>query len=210
MQEAVISLGTQIKDLPSQGSYKAALMTGPNEDSSKNPQLVQKAARNTIKACQILIDILTDSLLALSKVSHTQLTKKIKQALTTIIKEDAPDLEIYAVTQFHNRGTVIEMLITQVIIFLKDQHNKTTFLQALDPEVILKDCSYPVIIQFVPLTFDPSRSEHVCNLEKENEWEENFITTARWIKPSAKCSSTQTVTHLLITLKDPSSTNKGI
>ncbi|KAG2744601.1 hypothetical protein P692DRAFT_201721654, partial [Suillus brevipes Sb2] len=36
------------------------------------------------------------------------------------------------------------------------------------------------------------------------------VTTARWIKPPAKRSSTQTVAHLLIALKDPSSANKGI
>jgi hypothetical protein len=53
--------------------------------------------------------------------------------------------------------------------FLKDQHNKTTFLQALDPGAVLKDRAYTVIIQFVPLTFDPSKPEHIRNLEKENE-----------------------------------------
>ncbi|KAG1758501.1 hypothetical protein EDD22DRAFT_849980 [Suillus occidentalis] len=178
MQEAVTSLGTQIRDLPMQGGYKAALMTGLNEDSSKNPQLVQRATRNAIKARQILIDIPTDSPLAPGKVSHAQLTEKIKQALATITKEGAPDLETRAVTQFRNGGTVIEMFTTQAVTFLKDQHNKTTFLQALDPGAILKDRAYTVIIQFVPLTFDPSKPEHICNLEKENEWEENSVTTA--------------------------------
>jgi hypothetical protein len=159
---------------------------------------------------QLLIDIPVDSPLAPGKVSHAQLTEKIKQALATLTKEDTPELEIRSVTQFHNGGTVIEMLTTKAASFLKDQCNKDSFLQALDPGAILKDRSYPVIIQFVPLTFDPSNQEQLHDLEQENKWEEQSITVARWVKPPAKQSSTQRVAHLIITLKDPMIANKGI
>jgi hypothetical protein len=94
MQEAVVSLGTQIKELPTRGGYKAALLSGLNDSPNTNHQAVQRAARNEIKARQLLIDIPVDSPLAPGKVSHAQLTEKIKQALATLTKEDTPELEI--------------------------------------------------------------------------------------------------------------------
>ncbi|KAG1732104.1 hypothetical protein EDD22DRAFT_960419 [Suillus occidentalis] len=164
MQEAVTSLGTQIKDLPMQGGYKAALMTGLNEDSSKNPQLVQRAARNAIKARQILIDIPTDSPLAPGKVSHAQLTEKIKQALTTIAKEGAPDLETqrsHSIPQWrhsyrdaHRPGRDIPQRSTQ------QDHLPSSARPWGNPQ-------RPRLLH---------KPEHIRNLEKENEWEENSIT----------------------------------
>ncbi|KAG1838527.1 hypothetical protein DFJ58DRAFT_733779 [Suillus subalutaceus] len=140
MQEAVISLTTQVKEMSKQGGYKTALLTGlNNNDSNPNLQAVQRAAQNAVKARQILIDIPSDSQLAPGKISHAQLTEKIKQALTTITKEDTPELDIRSITQFRNGGTIVEMVTTQAAEYLRDQHIKDSFTQALDPGATLKE-----------------------------------------------------------------------
>jgi hypothetical protein len=66
----------------------------------------------------------------------------------------------------------------------------------------MKDQAYPAIIQFVPLTFNPSNPAQIQDMEQENKWEPGTITSAKWVKPPLKHSPTQCVAHLLITLKD--------
>ncbi|KAG0693418.1 hypothetical protein DFH29DRAFT_1007309 [Suillus ampliporus] len=191
VQEAVTTLTSHVKEASQQGGYKAVLLTGIDNDANANPQATQRAARNAIKARQILIDIPSDSPLAPGKVSHAQLVEKIKEALKMITKDDTPDLEIRAISQFRNGGTVIEMLTPQAAAHLRTKTVKEEFINVLDLKATLKERSYLVIIQFVPLTFNPSDAEQIQDLEQENGWEQESITSARWVKPPAKRTTTQ-------------------
>ncbi|KAG1836754.1 hypothetical protein F4604DRAFT_2003246 [Suillus subluteus] len=167
VQEVVITLTTQVKEASQQGGYKAALLKGLDNDNPDSPT-TRRAARNTIKKCQVLIDIPKDSHLAPGKVSHEQLVKKIQEALKTINKDDSPNLDIRSVSQFRNGGTIIEMKTQEAAEYLKNKDNKNEFINALDPNATIKERSYPVVIQFVPLTFNPDSAEHLQDLEQEN------------------------------------------
>ncbi|KAG0694096.1 hypothetical protein DFH29DRAFT_880934 [Suillus ampliporus] len=102
------------------------------------------------------------------------------------------------------------MTTPQAADYLRNQITKDDFINTLKPNATLEERSYPVIIQFVPLTFDPSSPEQIQDLEMENGWTPGSVTMARWIKPPAKHATTQRVAHLLITLKDPKNANEGI
>ncbi|KAG1790543.1 uncharacterized protein HD556DRAFT_1218403, partial [Suillus plorans] len=112
-----------------------------------------------------------------------------------------------SVTQYRNGGTIIEMIAEEAAVYIKRQEIKDEFIKALDPTAVIKDRAYPVIIQFVPLTFNPSDQTQIQDMEQENKWEPGTITSAKWVKPPSKCSPTQQVAHLLITLKDPNTAN---
>lgn len=210
LQQNISTLTSRIDQLNQQGSYKAALLAGTRNGEAPNPQEVQRLARDAIKACQVLININPDSPIAPGKVSHEQLVAKIKEALKTISNPDSPDLDIRAVNQYRNGGTVIQMLNEDAAKYIKQQVVKEGFINALDPSAIMKDRSYPVIIQFVPLTFNPSDQNQIQQLEQENGWESDSVTMARWVKPPEKRTSTQRVAHLLISFKDPKIANLGI
>ncbi|KAG1865322.1 hypothetical protein F4604DRAFT_2026302 [Suillus subluteus] len=198
-----------VKEASQQGGYKVALLKGLDNDNPDSPT-TRRAARNAIKKCQVLIDIPIHSHLAPGKVSHEQLVKKIQEALKTINKDDSPNLDIRSVSQFRNGGTIIEMQTQEAMEYLKNKDNKNEFINTLDPNATIKERSYPVVIQFVPLTFNPDSAEHLRDLEQENEWEQDSITSAHWIKPPAKRTTTQRVAHLIITLKDLKAANEGI
>lgn len=90
IQKSMDTLTTQVpKETTKQGGYKAVLLSGGDPENS-NLQNIQRAARDAIKARQILIDITPDSPLAPGKVSHAQLVDKIKQALKTIQRTPLP------------------------------------------------------------------------------------------------------------------------
>ncbi|KAG1893399.1 uncharacterized protein F5891DRAFT_1196443 [Suillus fuscotomentosus] len=191
VQEAVTTLTTQVKEASQQqGSYKTALLSGP-KDNRLDAQTIQRTAREAIKARQILISLPPDSPLGPGKLSHSQLVEKIKEALKTISKEGAPELTIRTVTQYRNGGTVLEMLTTEGATYIKKPDIKNEFIKILDPSATIKDRIYPAIIQFVPLTFNPSDPEHLRELEIENKWNEGELVSARWIKPPGKRASNQ-------------------
>jgi hypothetical protein len=209
VHEAVTTLTSQVKEASQQTGYKGALMKGL-DDADTNIDTVKRTARNAIRARQILVDIPKDSNLAPNKISHAQLVIKIKEALKSITEEDSPDLEVRAVSQFNNGGTVIEFQTPEAANYLKNKKNKEKFIQALEPNASIKERTYSVIIQFVPLTFNIDSTEHLRDLETENNWSQNTITLARWIKPPAKRNPSQRVAHLLLILNDPKSANEGI
>jgi hypothetical protein len=186
MQQAVTSLTSQVKESSQQGGYKAALLSGLGDNSNFNQQSIKRAARDEIKARQILIELTPDSPLAPGKVSHAQLVDKIKTTLKSIRNESAPELEIRAVSQFPNGGTIIEMLTAEGATYLKREDIRENFIKALDPKATIKERAYPVVIQFVPLTFNPSSADQLRELELENGWERGALTSARWIKPPGK------------------------
>ncbi|KAG2055141.1 hypothetical protein BDR06DRAFT_1007055 [Suillus hirtellus] len=159
VQEAMSTLTTQVKEA-NQGRYKAALMKGIN-NINLDPQAAKCASRSAIRVRQVLIDIPKDSNLAPGKILHDQLVEKVKEALKAITKENSPDLDFCAITQFQNGGTMIKFQSIQVAEYLKNKNYKETFIQALDPNASIKEQSYPVVVQFIPITFNPSSAEQL-------------------------------------------------
>jgi hypothetical protein len=156
--------------------YKAALLSGL--DNNTNDQTIHIAARDTIKARQILINVALNGPVAPKKVSHAQLAEKIQEMFLAIINFDTPDLIIKNVTQYHNGGTIIKMTTAEAANYLKKNDVKEEFIKNLDPKVVFKDRAYLVVIQFVPLTFNPNSENKICKLEQENDWEEGTISMA--------------------------------
>lgn len=213
VHEAMTTLTSQVKEANQQGNYKGALMKGLENANDLSPEATKRAARNAVKARQVLINIPKDSNLAPNKISHAQLVEKIKEALKALkdsAEEDPPDLDIRAISQFRNGGTIIEFQTPQAAEHLKNKRNRDAFIQALDPNASIKERTYPVIIQFVPLNFNPDNVEQLRDLEKENNWNQESITLARWIKPPTKRNPNQRVAHLLIILNDPKVANESI
>ncbi|KAG2130233.1 hypothetical protein DEU56DRAFT_955912 [Suillus clintonianus] len=199
---------TLVKESVHKNGYKTALLSGL--DNNANDHTTQIAARDAIKARQILINVTLDGPIAPSKVSHAQLVEKIQTAISSLDDADKPILVIKNINQYRNGGTVIEMTTAEAAEFLKKNTVKEELIKKLDPKAVFKDRGYPVVIQFVPLTYDPDNQNHIRELEAENNWEEGTITLARWIKPPNKRNEQQRVAHLLIILKNPNNANEGI
>ncbi|KAG0694417.1 hypothetical protein DFH29DRAFT_880728 [Suillus ampliporus] len=207
MELAITSLTKQVKESTQHNGYKAALLTDLGDNNS---QTIQRAARETIKTRQILVNLSPESPLAPGKVSHAQLVDKIKTVLKALKKENTPTLEIRAVTQYHNGNTVIEMMMAEGAAYLRRDNTKMDFIKALDPSATIKDQTYPVVLQFIPIQFAPEDDEHLRDLECQNKWESGTITSARWIKTAGKQANDQQVAHLIATLHNPNTANLGI
>lgn len=213
LQISIVKLGKQVTNAPlSKPSYATVLAAGQQLDPETQAQQFQWAAREAIKECQILVDFPTTSQLAAGKSSHAQLVEQIKKALSTPPKDDnTPELEIHSVNQFRQGGMVIEMMTKEAVEHIRnDTNTRRIFLQNLDAEATIKECTYTIVIPFTPVTFHPEDHSHLRTLEDKNGWKESVILSARWIKPTEKRRNDQQVAHALITLTDPSTANTAI
>ncbi|KAG2339655.1 hypothetical protein BDR05DRAFT_849710, partial [Suillus weaverae] len=127
------------------------------------------AAREAIKECQLLIDFPATSQLAAGKSSHTQLVERIKKALDALPKDNAPELSIRSVNQLRQGGMILEMMTKEAAEHICTNTNvKTLFLQNLDSEANVKERTYPVVIPFMPVAFQPENQSSIHQLEEEN------------------------------------------
>ena len=209
MQRTIDQISTTVKEPAKAVSYKEALMNGMSNPSGFDSQTVQRLAREAAKERQIIINIGNDSPLAPGKVSHAQLVEKIKSALTNLPSTDSA-LEVKTVTQYRNGGTMIEFASAEAANTLKKGDNQEKFLKALDPKASIRERAYAVVIQFVPINFNPSSTSDIKALESENGWNPGTVLTARWIKPPARRTNHQQFAHIIATLNDPMVANEGI
>jgi len=135
-------------------SYKTVLMA--NIDIMNQSKLVNLAVKNIIKKQQILINISQDSNLALEKMSQLQLVEKIKKTLGTIAKEGELELIVKTVNHYPSGNIVIEMSSNAVVKYLCQNKNRKAFINKLEPSATIKDRSYTITLQFVPVSFNPS------------------------------------------------------
>lgn len=189
------------------------LKTGhsPHQDPIHQSQQVQRLAREAIKERQLLIDFPANCPLAAGKSSHAQLVERVHKALAAIPREDNIDLEMKAVSQFKQGGMTIEFKTKEAAIYIcTNEETKNLLLKNLDPNATIKERTYPVVIPFIPVTFNPTSDTALRKLEDENNWTKGSLASARWIKLAEKRMSTQQVAHVLINFTEPMEANTAI
>ena len=207
MQQTIDLIAVQTKDNPKPvtSSYKTALLSGIGmENQSK---LIKLAAKNAIKERQVSITVSNDSDLAPGKVSQSQLVERVKVALEVISNEGEQELLLKAVNQYRSSNIVIEMTNESAAQHLWKDTVKQAFIEKLDPKAVFKDRTYNIVLQFVPISFNPSQRANLTDLERENGWKEGSMLTARWIKPPERRANDQQVAHILATLGDVQTAN---
>ena len=212
VRTSIEKLTKQVTESSHKPSYAAALMMGPpTSDPDVQEQRIRSMAREAVKECQLLVDFPSHSQLASGKSSHEQLVARVKKALEAISVEDTPALEVRTITQFKQGGMIIEFMTKEAAEHVRiNTEVKEKFLKNLDPNATLKERTYPLVLPFMPLTFNPSNDDNLRQIEQENGWKTGTVLTARWIKPIEKRKSTQRVAHILITLTDPAPANMAI
>ncbi|KAG1805659.1 uncharacterized protein BJ212DRAFT_1542147 [Suillus subaureus] len=172
----------------SKPSYAAAVMTsqGQQPETETQAHRLQLIAREAIKERQIMIGFTSNSPLAAGNSSHAQLIERVKTALKNLATNDeSPKLDI-------NPGT------------------KDELVRNLDPDATFKERSYPLIVPFTPVSYNPTDVESTRQLESENGWNNGTILSTHWVKLAEKRSSSQKVAHLMITFTEPQTANLAI
>ena len=137
------------------------------------------------------------------------LKMELEEALTGC--DDGPESEghvIKAVTCLKNGGLLMELGSDKTVGWFASDDIRKRFLARLHPDASIKNREYHTVMQFVPLTFKPDRDVELREVEAVNGLGKGAITCARWIKPVARRSPSQTCGHAIFSFLTPTDANE--
>ena len=182
----------------------------PNTPALSYSQL-QIQNREHIKRRQVLIDFARTEDMALEVMNEDTLTRKVKDSLITTWTT-APDpkpasINLKSSTLLRNGGLLLEMDTAEAATWLKNNDTSTRFLEGIGSGANIKNRSYQVIVQFVPVNFDPTNDAQIRTYEELNGIPVNSILKAEWIKPIEERKPNQKVATLRMSHRDVASAN---
>ena len=139
------------------------------------------------------------------------LTRKATDALRTcyaVAGDPKPtEVKLKAGTLLQNGGLLLELNTDEAALWLKSDEIINRFLENLGSGASVKNRTYQVIIQFVPVSFDPADDEHIKVFEEHNNIAEGSIAKAEWIKPVKDRKPNQKVATLRVYHRNAQSAN---
>ena len=169
----------------------AAAATTPTYTQTPTPLVladqVRLQNREEIKRRQVLIEFDWNLDLQLKKMSETVLSEKAKDAINTVwaaSPNPKPELpRVKGVVLLCNRGLLLELNTVAVADWICNEMNWVNVLRNIGSGASIKDSSYQVIVQFIPVRFDPGDDEMHRGFETVNDLLPNSVLKTEWIKP---------------------------
>ncbi|KAJ7347817.1 hypothetical protein DFH08DRAFT_698719 [Mycena albidolilacea] len=88
--------------------------------------------------------------------------------------------------------------------------NMDDFLRHMGGTSVYKECLCNVVLQYVPVTFDPTAKGALEVVGNDNSLPRGVLTKARWIKPLERRREGQRVAHTIFGSSDPWAANTAI
>lgn len=132
--------------------------------------------------------------------SITELKDKIDAALSSMAPPPPVGTKVQEINKLRNRGVIIQVSTKEAADWLQEPINELDFTSKLDASAYIKDRVYPIVVPRIPLLFDLSNQEHLCEIESANDLPPKMISKARWIKPIYRCHSKQKFAYTMLSL----------
>jgi hypothetical protein len=170
-----------------------------NEDvSSANPTALRILNKIRIQSRQILISFGAEST-NIPKDSTAETINKYKGKITEIIANlpNPPDseLSIQNLSITRQGQLLVELQSVETANWLRKPDVMEQLLKGVDPLAHYKPRSYPVILKFVPVTFDIEDKASLRELELSTGCKPDSFIAAKWIKDIPKRHSNQKNAH---------------
>lgn len=167
--------------------------------------------RERIKRRQVLVDFEKTEELQLEVMDEKTLTRKATDALYTVFAAATgpkPDeVKLKSGVLLRNGGLLLELNSSEAANWLRSGGVTSSFLDNLGSGASIKNRTYQVIVQFVPVTFDPTNDDHVRGFEENNNIAIGSIAKMDWIKPKKDRKEGQKVATLRVYHQDAESAN---
>lgn len=166
-------------------------------------------ARELIRARQILVDIEHEGgKHPLPELSQAALIDKANDAISTM--EGSDGFVFVGVDRLSNGGIVYEMNNEKATEWIREEKNATTFGQLLDETAQIIPRSFPLVVPFVPLTFNPDNEADLREVEETNQLPGGSIKRARYVKPADRRRPDQRMGHVIFVFSNAKVANKVI
>jgi len=176
------------------------------------PLLTKILARSEAQTRQILIDRRSlDQLTPLKALTEAELVAKATITIELLRKEgkEVPqDLSFLSARRLPHGGILYELNSTQSAKWFQTPSNRSTFINFFGNDVTIKDRSFHILVENVPIAYDPNSASINGEIEKKGGLKHNSITKAKWIKPIARRIPNQRTAHAIITLNSKEDANQ--
>ena len=139
------------------------------------------------------------------------ITRKAVDAIHTIYAvatEPKPsEIKLKSGTLLRNGGLLLELNSDEAAAWLKSEDVIASFLENVGSGTSIKNRTYQVIVQFVPVAFDPANDEQVRTYEEHNNITSGSVAKMEWIKPVKDRKEGQKVATLRVYHRDAESAN---
>ena len=144
-------------------------------------------------------------------MSETVLNRKTKDAINTVWAiTPKPKLALPRVkvaVLLRNGGLLLELDRAEAAEWLCNDTNRTKILENIGSGASIKNRTYQVIVQFIPVQFELEDDEALRHFEAMNDLQPNSTLRAEWIKPVKDRREGQRVATVRFYFKDAKSAN---
>jgi hypothetical protein len=165
-------------------------------------------AREGIKTRQVLLDATEPGLQLHEGTTNVSLAKIANDAIKQV--EGSGNYTAVSARRLINGGILLELDSEEAARWINTAQNRLKFTAAFAPNARVKARLYPLVLQFIPLHFDPNQDAEIRNIENTNGLPRGSIDHARWLKPTHRRSPTQICGHALVTFTGPEVANKAL
>ena len=211
MAESARNAATQVR------AYSQVVATPPLPQSNPpHPPIthsqLQIQNREQIKRRQVLVDFEKTEELQLEVMDEKTLTRKATDVLYMVFAAATgpkPDeVKLKSGILFRNGGLLLEPNSNEAAHWLRSDGIITNFLENLGSGASIKNRTYQVILQFVPVAFDPTDDEQVKSFEENNNIAIGSIAKMDWIKPQKDRKKNQKVATMRVYHRNVESANE--
>jgi hypothetical protein len=110
--------------------------------------------------------------------------------------------------RLNNGGILFELDSEEAAKWMNEAQHRIQFTEALASDARIKTRLFPLVLQFIPLHFEPDKDNEIRNIENTNKHPLGAIDRARWLKPTHRWAPNETCGHALITFTNPETANK--
>lgn len=183
-------------------------------------------ARNQSRTKQVLIDIdkSQSGENSLSNLDEATLVAKANAALT--LMERAEEVEqgeerdeaekrpegtkFVTATKQREGGILFEMNSAAAATWIRQARIKTAFAANFGTAIIVRDRTFNLIMEFVPISLNLEGLAEKEHIERDNGWKQGAIERISWLKPVDRRKEGQRTAHLLLKIKDEDTANKAL
>ncbi|KAG1837426.1 hypothetical protein DFJ58DRAFT_610154, partial [Suillus subalutaceus] len=131
--------------------------------------------------------------------------------LLTKDNEDTPtNLAFLSARRLPHGGVLYELDSVESVLWFNVPAHRSKFLEHFGTEIVIKDRSFHVLVENVPISFIPDNHAAIADVEKKAGLKHKSIYRARYIKLAARRNPGQRTAHVILTFGTKEGANQAI
>lgn len=123
---------------------------------------------------------------------------KIAKDLMGIQGIDSPKVEFITACKLINGGILYELSTVDAAKWFAKEEVRAAFLDKFSAGAIIKERTFPVIAEFVPVTLEDQVMDKLREIESGNGLHRGELASAKWARPPQARHKSQKVAHLIV------------